>query len=115
MSDTCYRCDEPLKPEPSRLDRLLSLVRGTVTATTYRLRWDVWRPAPWGERVPISATYSQADLCSECWSELLSWVNAPKQQRARIAAANRRNELRAERVARKRREQEIARYMDSDA
>jgi len=60
-------------------------------------------------------TYSEMDLCDECWCELLAWANQPEQERLKIAAENRRRAARVEKIQLDRRERAIAELMKDES
>lgn len=106
---TCQRCDEPLKQEAPDL---VSRLTGTIVVRTYTIRWTSWITRPLllmrDPSDAVRASTSEMTLCSECWGALLSWCNAPEQERRRIAAENRRSIARKAEFAAERREREIS-------
>lgn len=110
----CERCEEPVKPvilsELPLIGRFfgkVGVVIRTIHLTSIRQRLSALGAY---ER----AHYSRTDvtLCDQCWKSFLSWVVAPGQERAKIAAENRRKDQRIREVDERRREEKVQRYME---
>lgn len=82
MSDhTCDRCKLSYSkdiPKPG-----LSKFWGTVKYKTWQIRFNylrmnTWENATTASEVIQSSTYSEIELCSECWSDVLHFINTTK-------------------------------------
>lgn len=111
--EKCERCEEPI--EPVNLSKLpligrfvgsVAVVTRTVHLTSIRQRLSVMGAY---ERPDFSRT--DVKLCDQCWGAFLTWVCEPGQERAKIAAENRRKNMRLQEVAERRREERVQNHM----
>ena len=117
MSDVetkCTRCEEPVVPVILGKMPPWGRFWGMVEVHTAKVRFrSVWpKPSRLGAHEGIQTFDTIAHLCDECWGAVLEWVNAPGQERAQIAAENRRKTQRKEEAAERRREESVKRYME---
>lgn len=109
----CERCEEPVRPvNLSKLPLIGRFVGHVgVVVRTIHLQSIRQRLSAMGayERPDFSRT--DATLCDQCWGAFLSWVCEPGQERAKIAAENRRKDQRLREVAERRREEQVRREM----
>ena len=111
----CERCEEPV--EKVSLDKLPLIGRFTghvsveVIKRTIRLQSIRQRFSKMGAYERPHFTHTDVTLCDQCWGAFLSWVCEPGQERAKIAAENRRNDQRLHEVAERRREEQVQRYL----
>lgn len=110
---TCERCDEKIEPVNlstlpiiGRFTGTIAVIQRTVHLRSIRQRWSVLGAYD-------GPTFSRTDvtLCDQCWGAFLSWVCDPGQERAKIAAENRRKNERLKEVAEARRERQVQKYL----
>lgn len=109
--EKCYRCDEQIPPVDLSKD-WPHRFRGTVVHQTHKIKLsliDFARNA-FGRGLP-EVSNTELVLCDGCWGDLLSWANAPQQERLEIAAKNRRMRQREIDVAEERRERDIQKLL----
>ncbi len=120
MSDVpkCERCEEPAeKVELGKvplIGRFTGTVSATVTTRTVHLQSIRQRLSAMGAYERPDFSHTDVTLCDQCWGAFLSWVTEPGQERAKIAAENRRKNQRLQEVAERRREEQVQRYMKGD-
>ena len=109
----CERCEEPI--EPVNLSKLPLIGRfvGTIAVVTRTVHLQSIR-----QRLSVMGAYERPEfsrtdvtLCDQCWGAFLSWVTEPGQERAKIAAENRRKNQRLQEVAERRREEQVQKHM----
>lgn len=111
----CERCEEPA--EKVTLDKVPLIGRFTgnaevqVTKRTIHLRSIRQRLSPWGAYERPEFFRTEVTLCDQCWGAFLSWATEPGQERAKIAAENRRKNQHLLEVAERRREEQVQRHM----
>lgn len=111
----CERCEEPVLPvileDVPLIGRITGNAKAVERTVTVKLTSIRQRLSPMGayERPYFSRT--DVDLCDQCWGAFLSWVTEPGQERAKIAAENRRKDQRLLEVAERRREESVQRYL----
>lgn len=115
IPEKCQRCDEPILPRAQR-PGLVPRFFGQIERVAVNVTWTSWAER-WSARLgtaegPDQVTFTEVYLCDGCWGGLLSWVNAPIQERAKIAAENRRYAERVAKVTEERRERQVQRHMD---
>ena len=110
----CERCEEPIEPVSLSKLPLIGRFVGTVEVTKRTVHLQSIR-----QRLSIMGAYerpkfSRTDvtLCDQCWGAFLSWVVEPGQERAKIAAENRRKNQRLVEVAERRRDERVRKYME---
>lgn len=112
----CERCEEPI--EPVNLSKLPLIGRFTgkvsvdVTKRTVHLTSIRQRLSKLGAYERPEFIRTDVALCDQCWGAFLSWVVEPGQERAKIAAENRRNDQRLAEVAERRRDERVREYME---
>jgi len=111
----CDRCEERVHPVSLEklplIGRLTGKVQVETIVRTVRLHGIRQRLSPMGAYERPSFTRTDVTLCDQCWGAFLSWVNEPGQERAKIAAANRRADRRLLEVAERRRDEQVRRHM----
>lgn len=81
MSTSCDRCSSVISkdlPAPGR-----SKFWGTVLYKTWQIRFNylrmnTWEDATSSSKVIQSSTYSEVTLCSDCWGDVLHFINTTK-------------------------------------
>lgn len=110
----CERCEEPVKPvilsELPLIGRLFGKVG--VVVRTIHLQSIRQRLSALGAYERADITRTDVTLCDQCWGAFLSWVTDPGQERAKIAAENRRKDQRLQEVAERRRDERVRRHME---
>lgn len=117
--EKCERCEEPV--ESVNLEKLpligrftgkvsVDVIKRTVHLTSIRQRLSNWGAY---ERPNFSRT--DVTLCDQCWGAFLSWATEPGQERAKIAAENRRKNQRLQEIAEQRREAQVQRHLKGEA
>lgn len=111
----CERCEEPVEKVSLEklplIGRFTGHVTATVTKRTIQLQSIRQRLSPLGAYERPSFTRTDVTLCDQCWGAFLSWVCEPGQERAKIAAENRRKDQRLLEVSEQRREASVQRYL----
>ncbi|UOR02042.1 hypothetical protein MUN77_01540 [Leucobacter allii] len=109
----CERCEEPVKPVVLERLPLIGRFVGKVGVVVRTIHLTSIR-----QRLSALGAYERADfsrtdvtLCDQCWGAFLTWACEPGQERAKIAAENRRKDQRLREVAERRREEQVQRYM----
>lgn len=115
MSDKkrCERCEEPIEPVSLSKLPLIGRFVGTVAVVerTVHLRSIRQRLSVMGAYEDVNTSRTDVTLCDQCWGGFLSWVAEPGQERAKIAAENRRKNQRLLEVAERRRDEQVERHM----
>lgn len=117
--EKCERCEEPI--EPVSLSKLPLIGRFTgkvsvdVTKRTVHLTSIRQRLSVMGAYLQPDFSRTDVTLCDQCWGAFLSWVTEPGQERAKIAAENRRKDQRLREVAEQRREAQVQRHIREQA
>lgn len=81
MSKECYRCEKPYTtdlPAPG-----LSKMWGSVKFKTWVIRFNflrmnTWEKATTAADVIDTSFYTEVELCSDCWGDVLSFINKKK-------------------------------------
>ena len=114
-SQKCERCEEAVEKvslaKLPLIGRLTGNVEVHVTKRTIHLRSIRQRLSPWGAYEKPHFSRTEVTLCDQCWSAFLFWVTEPGQERAKIAAENRRKNQHLLEVAERRREERVQRHM----
>lgn len=112
----CERCEEPVKPVNLSEVPIIGRFTGKVGVVVRTIHLQSIR-----QRLSAMGAYERPDfsrtdvtLCDQCWGAFLSWATEPGQERAKIAAENRRNAQRLKDVAEQRRESAVQRYLEGD-
>ena len=110
----CERCEEPIEPVSLSKLPLIGRFVGTVEVTkrTVHLQSIRQRLSIMGAYERPKFTRTDVALCDQCWGAFLSWVVEPGQERAKIAAENRRKNQRLVEVAERRRDERVRKYME---
>lgn len=112
----CDRCEEPVQPVSLEklplIGRFIGKVQMETIVRTVHLRGIRQRLSPMGAYERPDFTRTDVTLCDQCWGAFLSWVTEQGQERAKIAAANRRADRRLLEVAERRRDERVRRYMN---
>ena len=115
MSDLkkCERCEERIEPVNLSTLPLIGRFVGTIAVVERTVHLKSIR-----QRLSVMGAYERPDffrtdvtLCDQCWGAFLTWVTEPGQERAKIAAENRRKNQRLQEVAERRREEQVQRHM----
>lgn len=109
----CERCEEPIEPVSLSTLPLIGRFVGTIAVVTRTVHLQSIR-----QRLSVMGAYEGPEfsrtgvtLCDQCWGAFLSWVCEPGQDRAKIAAENRRNIKRMQDIAERRREEQVQKHM----
>ena len=117
--EKCERCEEPI--EPVNLSKLPLIGRFTgkvsvdVTKRTVHLTHIRQRLSKMGAYEKPHFLRTDVTLCDQCWGAFLDWVCEPGQERAKIAAENRRKDQRLREVAEQRREAQVQRHLNGES
>lgn len=114
----CDRCEERVQPVSLEklplIGRLTGRVQAETTTRTIHLQGIRQRLSPMGAYERPDFTRTEVTLCDQCWGAFLSWVTEPGQERAKIAAANRRADRHLLEVAERRRDEQVRRHMNDE-
>ncbi len=114
----CDRCEERVQPVSLEklplIGRFIGRVQVETIVHTVHLQSIRQRLSPMGAYERPDFTRTDVTLCDQCWGAFLSWVTEPGQERAKIAAANRRADRHLLEVAERRRDEQVRRYMSDE-